>query len=135
MKKLSAILVIAAVIVPMIFAGDYNDKGLISDWGFAPLQVDVGFVNDNAKLVDEKTDTVWAFGLIALQQKSAVLSVALLVNTLQDNYGIQINPLGLGTASDNNYGISWGLTNFSKKCYGLQLGVSNHSFAGEKIEP
>ncbi|MBR7145969.1 MAG: hypothetical protein IKD10_13660 [Lentisphaeria bacterium] len=134
MKKYLAVLSVVIGIISTLSAGDFNDSGLISGCGFFPLQIDVGFVNDNAKLLDEKSDTVLALGIFSLQQKSAVFSVAGVVNTLQNNYGIQIYPFFLGSATDNNYGISWGLTNFSKKCYGLQLGISNHSFAGEEVD-
>ena len=75
----------------------------------------------------------FSFGLFVLQQKSAVLAVALIANTLQYNYGVQL-PLLMGAVTDVNYGISVGLENYSKKCYGIQLGVINHSFAGEPIE-
>ena len=40
----------------------------------------------------------------------------------------------MGTVTDKNYGISLGFENYSKKCYGIQLGVLNHSWAGEEIE-
>lgn len=134
MKKYLAVLSVVIGIISTLSAGDFNDSGLISGCGFFPLQIDVGFVNDNAKLLDEKSDTVLALGIFSLQQKSAVFSVAGVVNTLQNNYGIQINPLFLGTMTDNNYGISWGVENYSKNCYGMQIGIINHSFAGDKIE-
>ena len=123
----------AVVLVFPAFSGDFDDKGAISGWSFAPIQLDVGFIG-NKKLVDESSNTFFSFGVFLLQQKSAVISVALVANMLQNNYGIQLNPLFLGTVTDNNYGISWGVENYSKKCYGLQLGILNHSFAGEKIK-
>ncbi|MBE6356807.1 MAG: hypothetical protein E7058_06800 [Lentisphaerae bacterium] len=113
-------------------AGEFSDKGIISGWKYSPLQVDVGLLK-NRKLMDETTDCTVAFGVFLLQQKSAVVSVALIANTLQNNYGIQLSPLFMGVATDRNYGISCGLTNYSKKCYGIQLGVWNYSFAGNEI--
>ena len=69
-----------------------------------------------------------------MQQKSAVLSVAFIANTLYNNYGLQINPLLMGTVTDNNYGISFGLENYCKKCYGIQLGILNHSWGRYPVE-
>ena len=94
------------------------------------------FVQNNILLTllfDESSDTFLSIGLFLLQQKSAVISVAPVANTLQNNYGLQINPVLLGTVTDNNYGISFGLENYCKNCYGIQIGVLNHSFAGDEI--
>ena len=113
-----------------LFGGDFENKGVISNWKFAPLQVDFGLVNEK-KLVDESSDTIFSFGVFTLRQKSAVISFAFLANTLKNNYGVQI-PLFLGSATDNNFGISLGFDNYSKKCYGIQLGILNHSFAGAR---
>lgn len=134
MKKLFLTLLAAMLIIPAASAGEPEEgKGLISDWKFVPLQIDAGVIN-NRRLADCSIDTALSFGVFILDQKSAVLSVALVANKLQNNYGIQLNPLFLGTATDNNYGISWGVENYSKKCYGIQLGIINRSFAGDKIE-
>lgn len=133
MKRSILVLLTAISVFTPLFSGDFEDKGLLNDWRFFPIQLDVG-LSGNKKLVHEKTDTFISLGLLLLEQKSAVLSVALLANRLQNNYGIQL-PLFLGSVTDNNYGISLGWDNFSKKCYGVQLGVLNHCFAGEKIEP
>ncbi|MBO7328404.1 MAG: hypothetical protein J6W00_06510 [Lentisphaeria bacterium] len=132
MNKKNILILLAAIFVSSVFAGDFDDKGVITGWKFAPVQIDVGLVNEK-KLVDETSHTFFSFGLFILQQKSAVLSVALIANTLQNNYGLQL-PLFMGAVTDINYGISAGLENYSKKCYGIQLGVINHSFAGEPIE-
>ena len=133
MKKISLTFLTVLLISSAAWGGDYENKGVISGWKFTPVQIDYGFVTP-AKLFDESSDTVFSFGVFLLRQKSAVVSVAMIANTLQNNYGIQINPCFLGTATDTNYGISLGVENFSKKCYGLQLGVLTHSFAGEPIE-
>ena len=132
MKKFALILFTAAVI-PALSAGYFDDKGWISGWKFAPLQIDLSLVKHH-KLVDESSNTLFSFGLFLMEQKSAVFSSALVANSLQNNYGIQINPLFMGTVTDKNYGISIGFENYSKKCYGIQLGVLNHSWAGETVE-
>ena len=36
--------------------------------------------------------------------------------------------------TDRNYGISYGFENYSKKNYGLQMGVLNHIWSGREIE-
>ena len=132
MKKFALILFTAAVI-PALSAGYFDDKGWISGWKFAPLQIDLSLVKHH-KLVDESSNTLFSFGLFLIEQKSAVFSSALVANSLYNNYGLQINPLFMGTVTEKNYGISIGFENYSKKCYGIQLGVLNHSWAGENIE-
>ncbi len=132
MKKFLLICCLLAVL-PTLSGGYFDDKGWISGWKFSPLQLDVGLVKDK-KLFDESTNTFFSFGLFTLQQKSAVLSVAFIANTLYNNYGLQINPLLMGTATDNNYGISFGLENYCKKCYGIQLGILNHSWGRYPVE-
>lgn len=132
MKKFALILFTAAVI-PALSAGYFDDKGWISGWKFAPLQIDLSLVKHH-KLVDESSNTLFSFGLFLIEQKSAVFSSALVANSLYNNYGLQINPLFMGTVTDKNYGISIGFENYSKRCYGIQMGVLNHSWAGEEIE-
>ena len=132
MKKFLLICFLLAVL-PTLSGGYFDDKGWISGWKFSPLQLDVGLVKDK-KLFDESTNTFFSFGLFTLQQKSAVLSVAFIANTLYNNFGLQINPLLMGTVTDNNYGISFGLENYCKKCYGIQLGILNHSWGRYPVE-
>ena len=133
MKKFLLICFLLAAVLPSLSGGYFDDKGWISGWKFSPLQLDVGLVRDK-KLVDESTHTFFSFGLFTLQQKSAVLSMAFIANTLYDNYGLQINPLLMGTVTDNNYGISFGSENYCKKCYGIQLGILNHSWGNYAVE-
>ena len=106
MKKFALILFTAAVI-PALSAGYFDDKGWISGWKFAPLQIDLSLVK-HRKLVDESSNTLFSFGLFLIEQKSAVFSSALVANSLYNNYGLQINPLLMGTVTDKNYGISIG---------------------------
>ena len=73
MKK--PLFLILTILLPFLdFAGEFTDKGAISGWKFAPLQLDAGLI-ENRKLVDESTDTLFSFGLFILQQKSAVFSM------------------------------------------------------------
>ena len=132
MKKL-LLIILSAAAVTTSFAGDFDGKGVISGWKFAPVQVDVGLINDK-KLVDNSTDTFFSLGLWLLQQKSAVISFSFVVNTLHNNYGIQFPSLIMGVLTDNNYGISCGWLNYCKNCYGIQLGIVNYSWAGEPVE-
>ena len=117
MKKILLVFFIALLTVPAALGGYFTDKGAISGWSFTPLQVDAALIGKQ-KLFDESSDTFCAFGLFLLQQKSAVLSLALIANTLQNNYGLQLTPVFMGVATDNNYGISFGMENYCKKCYG-----------------
>ena len=119
MKKL-LLIILSAAAVTTSFAGDFDGRGVISGWKFAPVQVDVGLINDK-KLVDNSTDTFFSLGLWLLQQKSAVISFSFVVNTLHNNYGIQFPSLIMGVLTDNNYGISCGWLNYCKNCYGIQL--------------
>lgn len=132
MKKL-LLIILSAAAVTTSFAGDFDGRGVISGWKFAPVQVDVGLINDK-KLVDNSTDTFFSLGLWLLQQKSAVISFSFVVNTLHNNYGIQFPSLIMGVLTDNNYGISCGWLNYCKNCYGIQLGIVNYSWAGEPVE-
>ncbi len=132
MKRVLLILV-SAVTVFAAFSGDFDGKGVVSGWKFFPLQVDAGLINDK-KLVDENTDTFLSLGVFLLQQKSAVVSYSCIANVLQNNYGVQLPPLILGSLTDNNYGISFGWQNYCKNCYGIQIGILNNSWAGEPIE-
>lgn len=133
MKKFFILLLTAVVGVSTLSAGYFDDKGLFSGWKFSPLQIDVSLVKSR-KLFDESTDTVFSLGLFILEQKSAIVSAAFIANTLQNNYGIQVNPFMIGVATDNNYGISVGIENYCKNCYGIQLGILNHFWSENIIE-
>lgn len=132
-KKIAVILLMTVLFFSTATAGDFDDKGLISDWSFAPVQIDAGLIK-NRKLVDESSNTFLALGLFMIQQKSACISFAVIANHLQKNYGLQLNPFPIGTAADINYGISLGFENYCKKCYGIQIGIFNHIWAGDAIE-
>lgn len=105
---------------PVFSYEDTRAKGLISGWKFAPLQIGLG-LRSFSNLVDEKTNTIITFGLLYMEQNSAVFSFAL-GTELNQNYGIQ--PGFLISASDN-YGLMAGFTCHSHDSYGLKLGVIN----------
>ena len=70
---------------------DDTKKGLIRDWNFAPLQLGVGL--DSCKnLVDENSNTIFTFGLLFMEQKSAVFSFSS-ISQLRQNYGFQLGLL------------------------------------------
>ena len=107
MKKL--FLLISAVTVAItLSAGDsLQDKGVFSDWKFAPIQLGFG-VKNWRNLVDNQTDTVFSFILCSMSQKSAILSLSA-VGGVSNNYGISIAGIN---GSRKNYGIKIGLINF-----------------------
>ena len=72
--------------------------------------------------------------VLALVLALLMLSTAFVANSLHNNFGLQLNPLLMGTVTENNYGISFGMENYCKKNYGIQLGILNHSWAGETVE-
>ena len=77
---------------------------------------------ENWQIFHDTTNTVFAFGLIATQQKSAILSAAP-INALTSNYFIQAAILC--SATTRNYGFSFGLLNGSGRNYGIQTGLFN----------
>ena len=108
MKKL--LLLISAVMVAVtLSAGDsfLQDKGVFSDWKFAPLQLGLG-VKNWRNLVDNQTDTVFSLVLCSMSQKSAVISLSA-VGGVFNNYGISIAGIN---GSKENYGIKIGLINY-----------------------
>ncbi|MBQ7393831.1 MAG: hypothetical protein IJV89_05750 [Lentisphaeria bacterium] len=107
MKKL--LLLISAVMVAVtLSAGDsLQDKGVFSDWKFAPLQLGLG-VKNWRNLVDNQTDTVFSLVLCSMSQKSAVISLCA-VGGVFNNYGISIAGIN---GSKENYGIKIGLINY-----------------------
>ena len=123
MKKL-LLIILSVVVVSSAFAGigDFDSKGVISGWKFAPVQLSI-LSKDNAQLFDGKTPCLIAFGLLGVAQSSAVMSLAPL-NELHNNYGVQIAPLVAG--GRNNYGISIGFYTTWDKCYGIQIGILNN---------
>lgn len=135
MKKKNLLILLTLILFgSQLFSGDFNDQGLISDCGFFPVQLDWGLIG-KTKLIDEKSDTVLALGLFLVQQKSAVFSTALIATHLQKNFGIQLNLLPIGAAAEKNYGLSFGFENYTKRNYGVQMGLLNHSWAGKEMEP
>ena len=62
MKKL-LLIILSVVVVSSAFAGigDFDSKGVISGWKFAPVQLSI-LSKDNAQLFDGKTPCLTAFG-------------------------------------------------------------------------
>ena len=124
MKKL--LLVILAVgIVSSVFSGEFDGKGLISDWKFAPVQVGVG-IFESANLFDADSVALLSIGLLGIQQYSSIISVGG-ITELKNNYGIQVSAASL---TDRNYGLMIGLlencTDVNKN-YGIKIGLFNVS--------
>ena len=124
MKKL--LLVILAVgIVSSAFTGEFDGKGLISDWKFAPVQVGVG-ISESANLFDADSVALFSIGLAGIQQHSSIISVGG-ITELKKNYGLQVSAASL---ADRNYGLMIGLlencTDVNKN-YGIKIGITNIS--------
>lgn len=115
-------LLLAAVCISPALADNFDAKGLISGWDFAPVQVGV-FSMDNAQLFDGKTHSLGAFSLLGIKQVSAAVSMAPF-NELRNNYGVQFAPII--AESGDNYGISFGFYTSLQKNYGIQIGVLNN---------
>jgi hypothetical protein len=124
MKKL--LLVILAVgIVSSVFSGEFDGKGLISDWKFAPVQVGVG-IFDSANLFDADSVALFSFGFARVQQHTSIISLGGMTR-LGNNYGIQ---LPVASLTDRNYGLMIGLlencTDVNEN-YGIKIGITNTS--------
>ena len=109
---------------------DDTKKGLIRDWNFAPLQLGVGL--DSCKnLVDENSNTIFTFGLLFMEQKSAVFLFSS-ISQLRQNYGFQLGLLQ--TFADDNYGVMAALVNGSHYGYGLKFGLINIKSKFEQVQ-
>ena len=121
MKKLFLTLLTVMCISP-VFADQFDEKGLISGWKFAPLQLGI-LPKENAQLFDGSTHCLGAFSLLGIKQTSAVISMAPF-NELHSNYGIQISTIQ--AKGRNNYGFSFGFYTSWQKNYAIQIGVLNN---------
>jgi hypothetical protein len=120
MKKL--LLMLAVVMMSVVLSGGdrLQDKGVFSGWKFAPLQLGLG-VGGWRNLVDNQTDTAFAFVLCFMSQNSAVFSLCA-VGGVFNNYGISIAGIN---GSRDNYGIKIGLINYTDFFkYGQFLGIN-----------
>ena len=124
MKKLFLI-ILSAVVVSSAFAEEFDEKGLISGWKFAPVQVGVG-IFESAILFDADSVALLSIGLLGIQQYSSIISVGG-ITELKNNYGIQVSAASL---TDRNYGLMIGLlencTDVNKN-YGIKIGITNIS--------
>ena len=124
MKKLFLTLLTVMCISP-VFADQFDEKGLISGWKFAPLQVGVG-IFESANLFDADSVALFSIGLAGIQQHSSIISFGG-ITELKNNYGIQVSAASL---TDRNYGLMIGLlencTDVNKN-YGIKIGITNIS--------
>ena len=123
MKKL-LLIILSAVFVSSAFAGNFDGKGVISGWKFAPVQVGVGIFN-STNLFDADSVALFSIGLAGIQQHSSIISVGG-ITELKNNYGVQVAAASL---TDRNYGLMIGLENCAgvDENYGLKVGLFNIS--------
>ena len=124
MKKL-LLIILSAVVVSSAFAGEFDSKGVISGWKFAPVQVGVG-IFESANLFDADSVALFSIGLAGIQQRSSIISVGG-ITELENNYGIQVSAASL---TDRNYGLMIGLLeNYTdvNENYGIKIGITNSS--------
>ena len=124
MKKL-LLVILSAMFVSSAFTGDFDGKGVISGWKFAPVQVGAG-IFESANLFDADSVALLSIGLLGIQQFSSIISVGG-ITELKNNYGIQVSAASL---TDRNYGLMIGLlencTDVNKN-YGIKIGITNIS--------
>ena len=124
MKKL-LLVILSAMFVSSAFAGEFDGKGVISGWKFAPVQVGVG-IFESANLFDADSVALFSIGLLGIQQYSSIISVGG-ITELKNNCGIQVSAASL---TDRNYGLMIGLlencTDVNKN-YGIKIGLFNVS--------
>ena len=124
MKKL-LLVILSAMFVSSAFTGDFDNKGVISGWKFAPVQVGVG-IFESANLFDADSVALLSIGLLGIQQYSSIISVGG-ITELKNNYGIQVSAASL---TDRNYVLMIGLlencTDVNKN-YGIKIGITNIS--------
>ena len=118
MKKL-LLIILSAVVVSSAFAEEFDSKGVISGWKFAPVQVGVS-IFESANLFDADSVALLSIGLLGIQQYSSIISVGD-ITELKNNYGLMIGLLGNCTDVNKNYGIKIGLFNVSGKFAKFQL--------------
>ena len=118
MKKLFFTL-LTVMCIATALTDDFSQKGLISGWKFAPVQVGIG-IFESANLFDADSVALLSIGLLGIQQYSSIISVGD-ITELKNNYGLMIGLLGNCTDVNKNYGIKIGLFNVSGKFAKFQL--------------
>ena len=122
MKNL-LLIILSVLVVSSAFAGEFDGKGVISGWKFAPVQVGVG-IFESANLFDADSVALFSIGFAGIQQHSSIISVGG-ITELKNNYGIQVSAASL---TDHNYGLMIGLlencTDVNKN-YGIKIGITN----------
>jgi hypothetical protein len=124
MKKLF-ILLLTVMCIATALTDDFSQKGLISGWKFAPVQVGAG-IFESANLFDADSVALLSIGLLGIQQYSSIISVGG-ITELKNNYGIQVSA---ASSTDRNYGLMIGLlgncTDVNEN-YGIKIGITNIS--------
>ncbi len=124
MKKL-LLVILSAMFVSSAFSGEFDGKGVISGWKFAPVQVGVGIFN-STNLFDADSVSLFSFGFARVQQHSSIISLGGLTR-LENNYAIQMSAASLAV---RNYGLMIGMylnaTNSGDNC-GVKIGLFNVS--------
>ena len=119
------LVILSVMFVSSAFAGDFDAKGVISGWKFAPVQVGVG-IFESANLFDADSVALFSIGLAGIQQQASIISLGGMTR-LENNYGIQLSAASL---TDRNYGLMIGLlencTDVNKN-YGIKIGITNIS--------
>ena len=124
MKKIF-IFLLTVMCISTVFTDDFSEKGLISGWKFAPVQVGIG-IFESANLFDADSVALLSIGLLGIQQHSSIISVGG-ITELKNNYSIQVSA---ASRTDRNYGLMIGLlgncTDVNKN-YGIKIGITNIS--------
>ena len=116
MKKL-LLIILSAVVVSSAFAEEFDSKGVISGWKFAPVQVGAG-IFESANLFDADSVALLSIGLLGIQQYSSIISVGG-ITELKNNYGIQVSAASL---TNHNYGLMIGLLeNCGNWCHSMYV--------------
>ena len=133
MKKL-LLIILSVVVVSSAFAGigDFDSKGVISGWKFAPVQVGAG-IFESANLFDADSVALFSFGLLRIQQQASIISLGGMTR-LENNYGIQLSAASL---TDRNYGLmlsSYLNATCTNDNYGIKIGLFNVSGKYDKLQ-
>ena len=131
MKKF-LLVILSAVVVSSAFAGEFDSKGVISGWKFAPVQVGVG-IFESANLFDADSVALFSFGLLRIQQQASIISLGGMTR-LENNYGIQLSAASL---TDRNYGLmlsSYLNATCANDNYGIKIGLFNMSGKYDKLQ-
>ena len=128
MKK-RLLIILSALFAITAFAGDFDGKGVISGWEFAPVQVGVGIM-ESENLFDADSVALFSFGLLRIEQQSSIISLGGLTR-LENNYGILVSA---ASPVHRNYGLMCSLylnATRENENYGIKIGLFNVSVSGK----